>query len=173
LLINRFQFSPETAAWKMLVTKYDNKRALIHTHIHSFASLSRGKSESATELKKLRDTVSVALSALSNLVCHVSHWDPILVYLITEKFGPKTWMEWNLKHGDTKEYTSYQEIDVFLSFHIRGLSMDGSVTDSLRNKSRSSVNGVSLKCINCIGSHKFSKLQEISVIIDQPTQYSC
>jgi hypothetical protein len=50
LLINKLQISPEnyTVAWKMLVTEYDDKTALIHTHIHSFASLPKNKSESVT-----------------------------------------------------------------------------------------------------------------------------
>jgi hypothetical protein len=86
--------------------EYDDKRALIHAHIHSFTSLPKDKSESAIELKKLRDTISVALAVLSNLGCHVSHWDPILIYVITEKFGSKTRTEWNLKRGDTKECAS-------------------------------------------------------------------
>jgi len=43
---------------KILVEKYDDKRALIHTHIHSFASSPINKSESVTGLKKLRDTMS-------------------------------------------------------------------------------------------------------------------
>jgi hypothetical protein len=38
LLINRFQISFESYndAWKMLLTEYDDKRALIHTHLQSF-----------------------------------------------------------------------------------------------------------------------------------------
>jgi hypothetical protein len=60
LLINRLQIFPEnyTIAWKMLVTEYDDKRALIHIHIHSFVNLPKGKSESVTELKKLRHNIS-------------------------------------------------------------------------------------------------------------------
>jgi hypothetical protein len=88
------------------VTEYDDKRALIHTHIHSFASLPKGKSESVTELKKLQDIISVARS-VANLGCLVSQWDHLLVYIITEKLGLKTRVEWNLKRGDTKEYAPY------------------------------------------------------------------
>ncbi|KAH0946120.1 hypothetical protein HN011_005673, partial [Eciton burchellii] len=75
LLINRFQIFPENyiAAWKKLVTEYDDKKALKHAHIHSFASLPKAKSESATKLKKLRDTVSIVLAVLSKLGCHVSY----------------------------------------------------------------------------------------------------
>jgi len=50
----------------------NNKKALIHAHIHSFASLPRSKSESGIELKKLRDTVSLVLAALSNLGCLIN-----------------------------------------------------------------------------------------------------
>ncbi|KAH0944749.1 hypothetical protein HN011_007919, partial [Eciton burchellii] len=74
-----------------------------------------GKSDIATELKKLRDTVSVALAVLSNVGCQVSYWDPILVFIITEKLGSKTRAKWNLKRGNTREYVSYQELDTFLS----------------------------------------------------------
>jgi len=48
----------------MLVMEYDNKKALIYVHIHSFASLPMSKSESGIESKKLRDIVSFALIAL-------------------------------------------------------------------------------------------------------------
>jgi hypothetical protein len=91
LLINRLQISPDnyTSAWKILMMEYDDKRVLIHTHIHSFASLPRSKSESVIELKKLRDTVSATLAALSNLGYPVSQWDHLLVYIILEKFSSK------------------------------------------------------------------------------------
>jgi len=83
---------------------------------------------------------------------------------MSEKFSPKTQTEWNLKRGEyIKEYASYQEINAFLSF--RGLSDSTNelsfITDNSRNKSRSSVNSVSvLKCINCIGSHSLSKCEK-------------
>jgi len=125
-----------------MLVEYDDKRALIHTHIRSFASLPKRKSEGITELKELRDAVSVALAVLSNLGCPVSQWDHLLVYIISEKFSPKTWTEWNLKRGDTKEYSSYQEINAFLTYHIRGFSDSmnepSSVNDNSRNKSHSS-----------------------------------
>jgi len=118
----------------MLMAEYDNKRALIHTHLHPFVSLPKGKFENATELKKLRNIVSLA--AFSNLECYVNYYTLQTLYIISEQFGSKIQTEWNLKRGDIKEYASYQELDAFLSFRIRGLSDSvdepGSVTDNLR-----------------------------------------
>jgi hypothetical protein len=72
LLINQFQISLENYTWKKLVMEYNDKGALIHAHIHSFACLPKDKSESATELKKLQDTVSIALAALSRQLVELS-----------------------------------------------------------------------------------------------------
>lgn len=53
--------------WKILKDEYDCPRMLIETHIHAFASFPIMNSESAIELKRLRDTVNASLSALRNL----------------------------------------------------------------------------------------------------------
>lgn len=55
------------SAWQLLLDEYDDKQALIHAHIHSFVSLPSMKSENVIELKKLRDTLSASLAALTNL----------------------------------------------------------------------------------------------------------
>jgi hypothetical protein len=98
----RFDVSPDSYndAWEMLLKKYDNKRALIHTYLQSFVCFSKGKFESAVELKKLRDTMSVALATLSKLGCQVSAWDSLVVFIMTEKLGSNTRAKWNEQLGD-------------------------------------------------------------------------
>jgi hypothetical protein len=58
-ILDRFDVSPDSYndAWQMLLKEYDNKRALIRIYLQSFIYLSKGKFETAVELKKLRDTV--------------------------------------------------------------------------------------------------------------------
>jgi hypothetical protein len=117
----------------------------------------------------MRDTVFIALVALSNVGCPVSQWDHLLVYIITKKFGLKTRAELNLKRGDTKEYASYQETGAFLSCRIRGLSdfMDAfdTVTNNSQNKCRSFVNNVSvLRYVNCIGLHSLAKCERFRLL---------
>jgi len=124
LILDRFEISPDSYndAWEMLLKEYDNKRALIRTHLQSFVCLPKGKFETAAELKKLRDTVSVAFAMLSKLGCQVSSWDPLLVFIVTEKLGSKTRAKWNDKLGDAREYLSYKELDAFLNGRIHSLS---------------------------------------------------
>jgi len=68
----------------MLVTEYDDKRALIYTHIHSFASLSKSKSESIIELKKLRDSISCARSVVESRISYQSVGPSLSVYYLRE-----------------------------------------------------------------------------------------
>lgn len=110
------------STWQLLLNEYDDKQALIHTHSHSFVSLQKIKTKNVTELKKLRDTVSVSLAALMNLGCLVSHWDDLLVYFISQKFSPRTRNEWSLKHCASTEIPSYKDLSEFLTQRIRGLS---------------------------------------------------
>jgi len=63
--------SPENYndTWEKLLKEYDNKRALIRTHLQSFTGLPKGKFETAVELKKLKDIVSIALLNVTKLGC--------------------------------------------------------------------------------------------------------
>lgn len=154
------------SAWQLLLDEYD-KSALIHTHIHSFAGLPKMKTENVAELKKLRDTASAALAALKNLGCPIDKWDDLLVYLISQKFSPRTRNEWSLKRGASDAPAPYTELNEFLTLRIRGFSdfPDSStpvVESALRsNKTRSSVHSVSaLKCVNCAGNHYIGKYDD-------------
>ncbi|XP_071572655.1 uncharacterized protein [Temnothorax nylanderi] len=123
-LINTVQISDANyeAAWQLLLDEYDNRNAIIHAHIHSFADLPRMKNENVSELKKLRDNVSSSLAALTNLDRPVDTWDDLLVYIISQKFSPRTRNEWNLTRGHTDAYPTYHEIHDFMTRRIRGLA---------------------------------------------------
>jgi len=98
LLISHIQIADTNyeAAWNLLVEEYDNQRAIIHAHIHAFAELPIMKTESAVELKNLHDTVAASLAALLNIGRPVDKWNNLLVYIISQKFSPRTRNEWNL-----------------------------------------------------------------------------
>jgi len=74
------------AAWKLLMEEYENKRALIHSHLESFICFPAMKSENLVELKKLRDTIAAVRAALANLRSSVEHWDHIIIFIMFMKF---------------------------------------------------------------------------------------
>jgi len=72
------------------------------------------KSENLVELKRLRDIVAAARTALANLGSPVEHWDHIIVFIMFMKFSPETRREWNKTLGKSREYASYEQIYDFL-----------------------------------------------------------
>jgi len=89
--LDRLNVSPENydATWETLFEEYDNERELIRAHLRTIIRLPDGKLETAVELKKLKDTVRVALINVTNLGCQVDNWDLFLVTIMSEKFGPE------------------------------------------------------------------------------------
>ncbi|XP_029160297.1 uncharacterized protein LOC114932295 [Nylanderia fulva] len=141
------------ATWQLLTDEYDNKFAIIQSHIHAFAELPIMRSETAAELRQLRDSVAASLAALDSLDRPVKSWDDLLVYLISRKFSSKTKTEWNLKCGSLSECPTYKEIHDFMTVRIRGLtdqgmSIENSASNSRNGKPRGTVNNKQL-CRNC------------------------
>jgi len=166
LLIANLSDANYESAWKTLTDKYDDKQALIHAHIHSFLSLPSMKSENIADLKKLRETLAASIAALTSLTRPVDKWDDIIIYLVSQKFSPRTRNEWNLKRSaSSPTLPTYKDFYEFLTLRIRGLTdlseSCHNSTNSRGNKSKSSINNVIvLKCIHYAGNHNLNKCDE-------------
>lgn len=166
LLINNINISDANyeAAWQRLVDEYEN--LYVHEHIRAFSDLPVMKSETASELKRLRDTAAASVSALKILGRSVDQWDDFLVYILAQKFSPRTRNEWNLKRGSSRECPTYTEIHEFMTLRVRGLTDYSKLRDNGSNvspatKARSSVHNVSVvKCVHCSGNHNLHKCNE-------------
>lgn len=123
------------------------------------------KSENASELKQLRDVISSSLAALQNLHRPVASWDDLLVYIITQKFSPRTRMEWNLRLGASNVLPPYSSVKEFMTERIRGITPHnpGEVNSQDRtraaqgNKSKPKANvhatAVFKHCVCCSKNH--------------------
>ncbi|XP_070170716.1 uncharacterized protein [Polyergus mexicanus] len=180
VLINHVKIADTNydGAWKLLIEENDNQNAIIHAHIHAFADLPIMKTESAVELKGLRDTVAASLAALTNLGRPVEKWDNLLVYIVSQKFSPRTRNEWNLQRGKSTASPTYEEIRDFMTLRIRGLTDHSKLnadTSSHKNKgsNRASVNNVATaKCLNCSGNHNLMLCDEFKrKSVEQRTQF--
>ncbi|XP_070154048.1 uncharacterized protein [Polyergus mexicanus] len=132
------------------------------------------KTESAVELKGLRDTVA----ALTNLGRPIKKWDDLLVYIVSQKLSPRTRNEWNLQRGKSTASPTYEEIRDFMTLRIRGLTDHSKLntdTSSHKNKgsNRASVNNVATeKCLNCSGNHNLMLCDEFKrKSVEQRTQF--
>jgi hypothetical protein len=115
--------------------EYDNEKELIRAHLRTIIRLPDRKLETAAELKKLKDTVRVALINMTNLGCQVDNWDPFLVTIMSEKFGPETDAKWSEHLGASKKSPSYKELSDFLNCRILSLPTPKSVAPTTVNNS--------------------------------------
>lgn len=157
-------------AWKLLTSRYENKRRLVSEHLHALHELPKITIESALEIRTLRDKANMSIQALRNLDRSVDTWDDMLVYLVTRSLDPITRKAWELKLGDNVDYPSYADLDKFLEARVRALeAIPSSATathkrgESFSNfvKSRHinthAVTSTALKCPMCQSSHFISQ----------------
>nr|XP_012215649.1 PREDICTED: uncharacterized protein LOC105668053 [Linepithema humile] len=162
--INLPKFNRKLTEWaNFKVDEYDNSFAIVTAHIRAFADMPAMRSESAAELKNLRDTASASLAALACMGRPVDTWDDLLVYIISRKFSDSTRREWNLRRGDFKDCPTYRDLSDFMTNRVRGLTAppkytEGSTPSARNERLRGSVHTVnSGKCAKCVGTHALHK----------------
>ncbi|XP_070170403.1 uncharacterized protein [Polyergus mexicanus] len=102
----------------------------------------------------------------------------VIVYIVSQKFSPRTRNEWNLQRGKSTASPTYEEIRDFMTLRIRGLTDHSKLnadTSSHKNKgsNRASVNNVAIeKCLNCSGNHNLMLCDEFKrKSVEQRTQF--
>jgi len=150
-------------AWKILVSRYDNKRRLVEVHVSALHNLPAVARESATELSDLRDKANRAIASLKKLDRSAEEiLSDILVYMVTQKLDHSTRKAWKLKGCDDVKIPSYDELDQFIAARARALeelNTSGSSLSSRRAKSltASASTASSVSCPLCNASHFVNK----------------
>lgn len=88
-------------AWKILESRYENKRRLIEVHVSALYNLPNVSRESAYELSELRDKSNRAIASLRNLNRSPDEiLSDLLVYNVSQKLDLATRKTWKLKGTD-------------------------------------------------------------------------
>ncbi|XP_012056217.1 PREDICTED: uncharacterized protein LOC105619304 [Atta cephalotes] len=81
-------------AWAILKERYDNKHMIVQTHVSAIFDLPTMTRENAVELRRLSDSATKHLHAFQALKRPTTHWDDLLVHLLTSKLDSLTLREW-------------------------------------------------------------------------------
>lgn len=104
-----------TVALDLLTKRYENRRAIINTHInHVLFNLPTITRESAFYLRKLLDSLHQHLSALQKLNLPVDQWDVLLIPIVLQKVDDRTKRDWEAKQND-KNLPTFEEFTEFLT----------------------------------------------------------
>lgn len=98
-VIQHFKTTEENyqVAYDVLKMRYENKSAIIQSHIRSLFTTFKVTLASASELQRLHYHISSNINALTALNQPVDQWDAWLVTLMCTRLDNVTVAEWQLK----------------------------------------------------------------------------
>jgi len=100
-----------------LVNRYENKIAIIQSHIRSLLETPKVVSPSCSELQKLHHHVTSNINALKSLQQPIEQWDAWLVTLLCSKMDSATVGECYRQYK-SKDLPSYVAVEQFLANRI-------------------------------------------------------
>lgn len=115
-LVTNLPVSDDTfaRAWKTLVARYENKRALISAQLDKLFTIKPVRSKSARELNTMITTVTELLGALQALGCQTNSWDPLLIHQLVRLLDEETRETWELRLGASTIYPTFRQFEEFL-----------------------------------------------------------
>ncbi|XP_077258484.1 uncharacterized protein LOC143895317 [Temnothorax americanus] len=151
-------------AWNALKHRYNNKRAIVHTHLRALFELPSIAKENAFELRRVADSVVKHVQALSALHCPTEHWDEMLIYLIPSKFDPITTREWHASLSGT-ELPTYKQFVDFLEQRCQLLESvnKGAVAQTNGRRLAAHAATTAPACSYCHGEHPIYYCPEQSI----------
>ncbi|XP_055590023.1 uncharacterized protein LOC129742186 [Uranotaenia lowii] len=155
-----------TAAWRLLIDRFEDKRLIIDKHIDALFNLPTLTNENAIELRRLIDTCTKNVDALRNLGLPMGDLgECMLINRIASKLDPETRKAWELAQS-AGELPDYDDTIEFLRERCRVLEKirlpmkpviknSRSTRDFQETKVKASVLvATHNKCPQCPKSHK-------------------
>jgi len=155
------------AAWTLLRRRYDNPRAIVNAHLQAFFDIPGAKSQTAHELKVIRDKTNEMRTALLNLNRPVDSWDDLIVFISVSKLDKLTRRDWELSLGDDIELPNCNMLETFLTSRIRALESMEQGSNPESKKSGKTVNvkahqlsANKVQCVLCKEGHLLHQCQK-------------
>lgn len=101
-------------AWKILKQSYDNKRAIIESNLELLFKIRELNSNDFNGIKSMLITLNDSLSALQMQSIKIESWDPIVVFMMVQKFDIKTLQHWEDSVSQNTQMPSLDTLQEFL-----------------------------------------------------------
>lgn len=150
-------------AWNLLKERYDNKRVIVQNHIRAIMELPSMTKENVVELRQIADGAAKHMHALQALRRPTSHWDDLMVHILSGKLDSLSMREWQ----NTLTTNELPTLKQFLDFTTHRCHMlessarptaasSKNSTSNSQSKTRRPFAGaatVNTKCTHCRGDH--------------------
>ncbi|XP_059217616.1 uncharacterized protein LOC131994757 [Stomoxys calcitrans] len=119
-------------AWKNLCARYENKRVLVNIQLKTLFNLPLIQTETGTALKNLQRDINGCISLLKLYAIDVESWDPIFVFICSNRLPDVTLTLWEQSLLDKTVIPRWSDFDLFLTNRHRTLE---SVSEIRRKES--------------------------------------
>ncbi|KAJ0171671.1 hypothetical protein K1T71_012434 [Dendrolimus kikuchii] len=110
-----------TACWELLDHRYSNPKLIFNSHMHIIMNLPMIPQQSASAIKRIHDTTNECLNAIKNLGVAIDTWDPMIVYILSQKLDQESHNDYIESLKNPRELPSLQEFLKFLEAKFTAL----------------------------------------------------
>jgi len=136
------------AAWKILTSRYDNKRLLVSTLLNKLLSQPAVKNESPAQLKSLHDVTKECIHGLRAQGLPIQHWDALISHIVMRKVDQATQTAFEQGLDDCRRLLTQDEVLNFLERRFQSLEVRSSA-DKAAKRTCGSVVNTDGKCNIC------------------------
>lgn len=172
-------------AWELLQGRFGSKKMIVSSVLKKFCCQKKISNPSATQIKALLDNTVECINSLNNMNINTTTWDPILVFLVTQKLDSETlkcWEEEAYKEN-SDELSTWVELKKFLESKFRTLELIAPITTTVtkektqghkayhvvaketendKGDSAQTKNSSSPLCVYCKGDHYIFSCKEFA-----------
>ncbi|XP_060868578.1 uncharacterized protein LOC132943558 [Metopolophium dirhodum] len=117
------------SAWKILRSRYGNKRDLARIHLDALLAPQKVTFANAASIKHVINIIQEHIAALDNLNFITRQWGPILVHIFEQHLDYELRSRWELRVGENYSPQVSEFVD-FLHTHIRSAEVHPSSSTS-------------------------------------------
>ncbi|KAG7295329.1 hypothetical protein JYU34_022341 [Plutella xylostella] len=122
-LIQHLNISSEnySVCWEILAHRYDNKKLIFTSLIGTLMNVPTVQHLSISNIKRLHDTANESLNAIKNLGIDITSWDPLLVYLLSQKIDVELYNDYMESLKQPRELPKLADFMEFLEIKFTTL----------------------------------------------------
>lgn len=164
-IVSKFPLTAENfdLAWKALSDQYENRRILVNNQLKNLFNLPSITLESGKNIKELQREVNDCLAILQAHNVDISTWDPILIYLCSNRLPEGTLSLWEQSIKSPRDIPSWAEMDLFLTNRYRVLETVSDIRYSPRQKRQSFKNPI----------HSSNRENQHKAFLTKSSNFSC
>ncbi|XP_061704588.1 uncharacterized protein LOC133515953 [Cydia pomonella] len=139
-------------AWDTLKKRYSHKRLVVNAILKRLFSSKKMLSQSPSLLKTLVDNMKECLHSFKGLSINTDAWDPLLIFLATQKLDPESHKQWeeHVSLQETGDLPTINELFHFLENKIHTLELTSAASSQAKTVKERSFHASATSEKNCL-----------------------